>query len=122
MSAMLPKFVLLWTDAVMWAMVVALLIYSRVVWRSPTLRASWTLVFRDAAAFASAIVLGLCLALTLLDSVHFRVALPTAGANAAVAYDTRTQSLLDALLVRLVDSREATYSRPLAYQSLRSNR
>ena len=117
MSLMLPKFVLLWTDAVMWALVVALLVYARVVWRSPTLRASWTLVFRDAAAFASAIVLGLCLALTLLDSVHFRRALPAAGPEAAVAYDTRTQSVLDTLLVRLVDSREATYSRPLAYQS-----
>jgi peptide/nickel transport system permease protein len=121
MSAMLPKFVLLWTDAVMWALVVAMLVYARVVWRSPNLRASWTLVFRDAAAFASAIVLGLCLALTLLDSVHFRRALPTAAgtesAASLLAYDTRTQSLLDALLANLVDSREATYSRPLAYQS-----
>lgn len=121
MSIMLPKFVLLWTDAVMWALVVALLIYARVVWRSPNLRASWTLVFRDAAAFASAIVLGLCLLITLLDSVHFRRALPlaagTGSAAQAVAYDTRTQSVLDALLVNLIESREATYSRPLAYQS-----
>ena len=121
MGTLLPKFVLLWTDAVMWSLVVAMLVYARVVWRSPTLLASWALVFRDAAAFASAIVLGLCLVLTLLDSVHFRLALPlSAGAHAvtrATAYDTRTQSLLDALLVRLVESREATYSRPLAYQS-----
>jgi peptide/nickel transport system permease protein len=121
MTAMLPKFVLLWTDAVMWALVVALLVYARVVSRSANLRASWKLVFRDASAFSSAIVLGLCLALTLLDSVHFRRALPTAtGAELAapsVAYDTRTQSLLDALLADLIDSREATYSRPLAYQS-----
>ncbi len=121
MTAMLPKFVLLWTDAVMWALVVALLVYARVVSRSANLRASWKLVFRDASAFSSAIVLGLCLALTLLDSVHFRRALPTTtGAEVAapsVAYDTRTQSLLDALLAHLVDSREATYSRPLAYQS-----
>lgn len=120
MTTMLPKFVLLWTDAVMWALMVALLVYARMVWRSPNLRASWTLVFRDAAAFASAIVLGLCLLLTLLDSVHFRRALPTASTEAtapSVAYDTRTQSLLDVLLADLIDSREATYSRPLAYQS-----
>ena len=32
-----------------------------------------------------------------------------------MAYDTRTRSLLDALLGGLVESREATYSRPLAY-------
>lgn len=121
MTAMLPKFVLLWTDAVMWALAVALLVYARVVSRSANLRASWALVLRDASAFSSAIVLGLCLALTLLDSMHFRRALPTAtGAEVAapsVAYDTRTQSLLDALLADLIDSREATYSRPLAYQS-----
>ena len=120
MSTMLPKFVLLWTDAVMWALVVALLVYARVVWRSPNLRASWTLVFRDAAAFASAIVLGLCLVLTLLDSIHFRRALPAASTGsptAAKAYDTRTQSVLDSLLSRQIESREATYSRPLAYQS-----
>jgi peptide/nickel transport system permease protein len=31
------------------------------------------------------------------------------------AYDPRTRSVLDALLWRLVESRESTYSRPLAY-------
>lgn len=117
---MFPKFVLLWTDAVMWALVLALLVYGRLVWRNPVLRARWQRVLRDAAACASAIVLALCLLLTLLDSVHFRRALPVAAgsgvATTAVAYDTRTQSLLDALLVRLIHSREATYSRPLAYQ------
>ncbi len=35
--------------------------------------------------------------------------------NAAPAYDTRTRSLLDALLSDLVEAREATYSRPLAF-------
>ncbi len=33
----------------------------------------------------------------------------------APAYDTRTRSLLDAWLSELVDAREATYSRPLAF-------
>ena len=115
---MFPKFVLLWTDAVMWALVVAMLVYAGFVQRRAPLKASWARVFRDAPAFASAIVLALCLVVTLLDSVHFRRALPSsAAAGAAVAYDTRTQSVLDALLVGLIESREATYSRPLAYQS-----
>jgi len=35
----------------------------------------------------------------------------------SVAYDTRTRSLLDAGLSGLIDSREVTYSRPLAYVS-----
>jgi len=116
----LPKFVLLWTDAVMWALVLAMLLYAWFVQRRAPLKASWIRVFRDAPAFASVIVLALCLLVTLLDSVHFRRALPqTAGeaATAKVAYDTRTQSVLDVLLADLIASREATYSRPLAYQS-----
>ena len=113
----MPKLVLLWTDVAMWLMVAALAFYVLLVLRRPGLRASWTKVFADAPALASTVVLALCLAITLLDSVHYRPLLPPAAGseNSAPAYDTRTRSLLDALLVRLVDSREATYSRPLSY-------
>jgi peptide/nickel transport system permease protein len=113
----MPKFVLLWTDAAMWLLAFAMLGYTLLVLRRPGLAANWKKVFRDAAALSSAVVLLLCLGLTLLDSVHFRPLLPAApGAEAAgPAFDTRTRSLLDALLGRLVESREATYSRPLSY-------
>jgi peptide/nickel transport system permease protein len=113
----MPKLVLLWTDAAMWLMALALTGYAVMVMRRPGLRANWTRVFADAPALASAVVLALCLGITLLDSVHYRTLLPQAAGNqdGAPAYDTRTRSLLDALLVRLVDSREATYSRPLSY-------
>jgi peptide/nickel transport system permease protein len=59
----------------------------------------------------------LAVGVTLLDSVHYRPLLPPAtGAEASVpAYDTRTRSLLDALLADLVDGRESTYSKPLSY-------
>ena len=43
--------------------------------------------------------------------------LAAAGLNAGAAYDTRTRSLLDAALSNLIASREATYSRPLAFVS-----
>jgi peptide/nickel transport system permease protein len=74
-------------------------------------------VFRDGGALASSIVLVLAVGVTLLDSVHYRPLLPPAtGAEASVpAYDTRTRSLLDALLADLVDGRESTYSKPLSY-------
>ena len=113
----MPKFVLLWTDAAMWLLAIALLLYVRMVLRRPGLRSTWRKVFGDAAALAASVVLALCLGLTLLDSVHYRPLLPPApgSESAGPAYDTRTRSLLDALLVRLVDSREATYSRPLSY-------
>ncbi|MDE2613537.1 MAG: ABC transporter permease [Burkholderiales bacterium] len=113
----MPKFVLLWTDAVMWAMAAALVAYVLYVWRSPARSANWRKVFRDPAALASSLVLLLCLAVTMVDSVHYRPLLPPAPGvrDAAPAYDVRTRSLLDRLLQRLVDSREQTYSRPLDY-------
>ena len=117
----MPKFVLLWTDASVWLLIVALIAYTVVVVRSPAMSANWRKVFRDAAALGSSVVLVLCLLVTLLDSVHYRLMLPpAAGAPASVqsagpAYESRTRSVLDYVLSNLLDSREATYSRPLAY-------
>ncbi|MEO5686916.1 MAG: ABC transporter permease [Burkholderiaceae bacterium] len=118
---MLPKFVLLWTDATIWALVVLMIVYAVSVARSPNLMASWRKVFRDAPALCSALILALCLVITLADSVHYRLALkPAAGAPAgSVAYDTVTSSVLDWTLSDLVASREVTYSRPLDYLSYR---
>ena len=114
----MPKFVLLWTDAAMWLLVVALVAYTWHVLRSPALASTWRKVFRDPAALASSVVLLVCLGLTLLDSVHYRPLLPPApgaAANAAPAYESRTRSLLDAFMADLIAAREATYSVPLAY-------
>jgi peptide/nickel transport system permease protein len=113
------KFVLLWTDAAVWLLTVAAVLYVVHVRRTPSLAASWRKVFSDAPALASSVVLLACLLVTLADSIHFRKALPQVdGAPAgSVAYDTRTNSLLDRLLSALVGSRETTYSRPLATES-----
>ena len=112
----MPKFVLLWTDAAVWLLVFAFIAYVVHVRRTPNLAANWRKVFGDAPALASSVVLAACLLVTLTDSVHFRRALlPVAGAtDDNVAFDTRTKSLLDAWLAGLVESRETTYSRPLA--------
>ncbi|HWH74926.1 MAG TPA: ABC transporter permease [Methylibium sp.] len=107
-------FVLLWTDVVIWGLVALLLGYGVLVVRNPLQAATWKRVFRDPAALAAAIVLGLCLLITLGDSLHYRRALPGAPGQAP-AYEPVTRSALDALLAPLIASREATYSRPLAY-------
>ena len=113
----MPKFVLLWTDAALWLLLVVLVAYAVSVLRKPELAAKWGRVFRDAPALASSIILVLCLGVTLLDSLHFRPLLPAAQgvANAAPAYDARTRSVLDVLLADLLAARESTYSRPLSY-------
>ena len=111
----MPKIVVLWTDAVVLGLVLLLAVYVWRATRQPLLRARWHKVFSDAPALCSSLLLAVFMLFTVLDSLHFRSALPTAP-GAAAAYDTRTQSVLDILLQPLIDRREATYSAPLAYQ------
>jgi peptide/nickel transport system permease protein len=113
----MPKFVMLWTDVAIWLLVVAMVGYALYVRRQPNLADNWSRVFRNAPALASSVVLAACLLVTLADSLHFRALLPAAAGSApgSVAYDARVQSLLDAGMRQVVESREATYSRPLAY-------
>ena len=114
----MPKIVILWTDAAMWLLMIALVAYAAWVLRSPARSGNWRRVFQSPSALASSVVLALCLGVTLLDSVHYRPLLPPAPGTAVGAgpqYDTRTMSLLDALMADLVAARETTDSRPLAY-------
>ena len=113
----MPKFVLLWSDAVVLLSVVLLALYLVRVRRSVNLRATWHKVMRDSAALCSAVVLLMFFAVAVVDSVHFRRALAGASAAGALqrqAYATRTESLLDVALARQVAGRETSYSAPLA--------
>ena len=116
----MPMFVFLWTDLVLWLVVLAAAGYALYVRRTPALRATWMHVARSAPAMSAAVVLVVFCAVALLDSVHFRPRLaPVAGApaDAPAAYGTRTLSLLDVLLSHAYEGREKTYSAPLAYLS-----
>ncbi|BDI05468.1 peptide ABC transporter permease [Sphaerotilus microaerophilus] len=115
---MMPKFVVLWTDAVLWGAWAATLAYAWHVRRQPHLSASWRKVWRDGAAMSATVVLAFFMVVTLLDSVHFRRALPPTAGQAAgqVFHATRTESVLDVLLAGQANQQEATYSRPLSYQ------
>src|ERR1700748_3340195 len=103
------KFVFLWTDLTVWALVAFCIAYGTAVLRSPGLAASWRRVFRDAPAMCSALVLGLCLVLTVADSVHYRGRLESAPGAAAgsVQYEVAAHSLLDLALADLIASRAA---------------
>ena len=108
--------VLLWTDAVVFALLAVLALYAWRVRRAPERRAVWAKVFRDAPALCSAVVFGAFALVAVLDSLHFRRALaaPAASAPAERFYATRTESLLDLLLARPLAMRESSYSAPLA--------
>jgi len=114
---MSPKIVVLWSDVVVIATLLMLIVYAWRIHGSVNLRASWMKVLHDRAAMCSSVVLLLFFAVAVADSVHFRRALPNAagaGANQAQAYSTRTESLLDLVLARQVAGRETSYSAPLA--------
>ena len=114
------QFVVLWTDVALWAMFAAGVGYVWRVLRHTTLRSTWARVLRDAPAVCSAVVLGLFIAITALDSVHLRRALPAAPGQdpTRTFYDTHTESLLDLALARPIAMRESTYSAPLAWQGM----
>jgi peptide/nickel transport system permease protein len=114
---MMPRFVLLWSDVVIIGSVLLLIAYAWRIRGSANLRATWLKVLHDRAAMCSAVVLVLFFAVAVVDSVHFRRALPPAeGATQPQpqAWSTRTESLLDLVFERLVAGREVSYSAPLA--------
>ncbi|WP_088280699.1 ABC transporter permease [Ideonella sp. A 288] len=114
------KFVLLWTDAALWAMFASIAGYAWRVSRHDHLRATWRKVLLDPAALCAGLVLLAFMLLTAIDSVHFRRALPAEASRPGgqVFYDSRTESLLDLVLARQLAMRETSYSAPLAYRGI----
>lgn len=106
------RFEWLWTDVLVWLLVVATAGYAAYARARPHLRAPWTRVSRSASGMAAAVVLAAFVLVGLLDSVHYRAALPAQGGK--VAYATEVRSLLDRVLEPLRMKREKTYSAPLA--------
>ena len=115
----MPKFILLWTDAALFALVLAVIAYAWHVARSRTLRATWGRVARNTPAMCSAVVLMLFVVVGLFDSIHFQPRLPPAPGAAnpsAVVYAPKVVSLLDVLLEDTAFVRpEKTYSAPLSW-------
>jgi peptide/nickel transport system permease protein len=114
------KLVFLWTDLALWALFGVLAAYAWQATRQPPLRATWGKAMHDGATLAAAAVLAIFTMVSALDSVHFRRALPSAAGQASgvTFYDPRTESLLDLLLARPLQMREASYSTPLATRTL----
>jgi len=106
--------VLLATDALVWLLVLAVAAFTWYSSRRPHLAAPWARVFRSPAAVGSCVVLVAYVLVGLLDSLHFRPALPAKDPKATVAYAVEVRSVLDAALGVLRSRTERTYSAPLA--------
>ncbi|RLJ65359.1 ABC transporter permease [Sulfurisoma sediminicola] len=107
------KIVPLWSDALLillLALVVAGAWWSR---KQAHLKDAWRKVGASGTAMAAATVLAAFVVVGVLDSLHYRPALPAKG-DGPVQYSNEVLSVLDALLLPLKSRSEKTYSAPLA--------
>ncbi len=109
----MPRFVFLLTDAVVWLLLIVILSCVRYAFVSPEWRRKWTRLAENKVAIASAGILSVFFAIALLDSVHFRLALPR-EAGFAQAYSPKTISALEFLVSENIAGTERSYSAPFA--------
>lgn len=105
--------VLLWSDALLFALIAVFVGFAWWTRRQAMLRAAWARVGRNPVAMASVTVLTLFVLVGTLDSLHYRVRLPMQPGQ-PVHYAVEVNSALDALLAPLRLNTEKTYSAPLA--------
>jgi peptide/nickel transport system permease protein len=113
----MPKFVFLWTDIFVWLVFAMTAFYATRVATNANARRTWRRVFVAPTPMAAAIVLIVFVVIGLADSIHFRPRINAApGSKAAAVYSGETLSFLDLAFTPLRESREKTYSMPLAYR------
>ena len=97
-----------------WFLVISLLVWGRVIARSPQVKKQWHTIFKSSIAMASSIILLFYLLFTLLDSVHLRFATqPTETKSEQVQYG-EIVSILDLIFTHNIESTERTYSAPFS--------
>ncbi len=110
--------VILWSDVLIWLLLLAALLSGWLSAGNPLWRSAWRRVGRSRAGMASGTVLLAFVIVGLLDSLHYRPRLAADGGQRATdqpaVYAVEVLSLLDALLTPLRTRNEKTYSEPLA--------
>lgn len=105
--------VILWSDALVFLLLAVALAATAYVRRREHLLLPWRRVAQNNVAQVSLLVLSLFFVIGLLDSLHYRVALPqTTGGEQR--YSPEVLSVLDDLLTPLRTQTEKTYSAPFA--------
>jgi peptide/nickel transport system permease protein len=105
--------ILLWSDALLFALIAAIVTLTLWARRQSNLRAAWGRVLRDRVAMSAATILTVFVLIGLLDSLHYRERLPEQP-GAPARYSVDVTSALDVLLSDLRARSEKTYSAPLA--------
>lgn len=117
-SASAPLFpfqpVILWTDGLIYLLILSLFVFGFYVMRREHLCAPWRQIRRRPLVMASLVVFLFYVFIGLCDSFHFRRQLPTTETNETVQYSPEVLSFLDVLVESLRMNTERTYSAPLA--------
>ena len=103
----MPELLFLWTDLLLWLLVLLTLLFIRYAGRRRHLREPWQRVFRSGMAVGAGVVLGAFILIGLLDSIHFR-----SGDDAANSGEVL--SLFDTMVTPLREQQEKSYSAPFA--------
>ncbi len=110
--------VVLWTDALVFLLVVLGIAFGVYASRHEHLRAPWRRVARSRVGVATVVVLSFYVVIGLLDTVHFRLRLPEQApgtqAQNGTQYGPEVLSLLDLWLKPLRERQEKSYSAPFA--------
>ncbi|UJP05395.1 MAG: ABC transporter permease [Nitrosomonas sp.] len=106
--------IILWTDALIYLFVIAVLLLIGHVRRHEHLLASWRRVGHSASGMSALTLLLFFLTTGLLDTVHFRPALDHTTEDGRPIYSVEVLSVLDILVTPIRIQVEKTYSAPLA--------
>jgi peptide/nickel transport system permease protein len=107
------KLVMLWTDVMIFLLLAVALAGAWWIKRRPHLLLPWQRLFKSRVGVVSLLVLSLFVVVGLLDSMHYRAALPANG-NGQTVYAAEVLSVFDRLAGDLRSHTEKTYSAPLA--------
>ncbi|MGD8560574.1 MAG: hypothetical protein PVH04_12965, partial [Gammaproteobacteria bacterium] len=108
------KFVTLWTDILLYVLVIAVVLFGIQARRKEHLRAPWRHVLQRPLAMSALVVLAFYVAVGLLDSIHFRESLDQQEGQTEIHYSGEVVSVFDKLVWSLKTQQEKTYSSPFA--------
>ena len=106
--------VLLWTDILIYLLLSVVVASAFYVRTRPHLIAPWKFVFQKKRGVISIMILLCYVVIGVMDSVHFRLALPDKDKNDNQHYSTEVITVLDLALMPLRQQVEKTYSSPFA--------
>ncbi|OUR63892.1 peptide ABC transporter permease [Methylophaga sp. 42_25_T18] len=113
----LPVF--LWTDILIYILLAVITVSILYIRQRPHLRTPWRQVFQRKRGIISIMILLCYVAIGLLDSVHFRLALESTKStkNSQQHYSSEVITLLDLVVMPLRQQLEKSYSAPFATRS-----